>query len=232
MKSIKIFALLVLGTVAACGDDTSTEPSHQQPGNLTETNNGGAGSAGGGGSTPDLVCPPGVPKAYGVPLDRVRECADTEESGLVVACGHPSEVQPGYFCTRRLSDGKEFIGFSPFSKPVLGASGWESCPWDGKSPLSCNGLTCERGSPMSTCSLAGTTALLGCGKADVEWDKDCCLRRECAGDEECAPDQVCKEVTGLLSTECWATGPNDTCECGGLAAAKAPQKRCVEEGNP
>jgi hypothetical protein len=81
---------------------------------------------------------------------------------------------------------------------------------------------------MSTCTLAGTTKQFFCGNGAFEWDKSCCLRRECASDAECEANQTCQEVEGKLSWECWSLGPGGTCDCGGLLATKAPQKRCVE----
>lgn len=246
MDMKRLVALGACGWALACGgDDTGSvgQVANEQGGTGGSAGHGDAGAGGSGGADggaggvagaggttgPSLSsCAPGAPRAYGVPLDAARGCADTEAIGTEIACIDPGEIKAGYFCARRLSDGQEFIGFSPLHRPVIDAPGWEACPWDGMAPPPCHGLTCERGSPMSTCTLAETTKRFSCGNGTTELDRDCCLRRECVSDADCAASQTCKEVGGMLSWECWSLGPAGTCDCGGLPATKVPRAMCVD----
>lgn len=200
-----------------------------------EGGSGGASPAGGGSSggtpapAPPLTCPGGAIPFHGVPFDKARGCVDTEATGEGVACTDENVIEAGYFCVRRLSDGQEFSTFSGLRKPVLDLRYWEPCPSDGLAPTPCFGVLCQERAAPSTCTLAQTTAQLGCGDGDHEWDKSCCLRRACASDASCEAGQSCKQVASLLSWEC-APGASGTCSCGGIAAGGPRLMMCVDDG--
>ena len=219
---------LLVVYICACSGEVSQRVEDTANTHTDAGGSAGVGANGGaGGST--STCLPDSPRLYGVPFDQSRTCADTEAMGTIVACIDPVEVKAGYFCARRQSDGAKFIGLSIYYKPVIDAPGWESCPWNGEAPIPCYGLTCERGAPPSTCSLAETTKQFGCGDGVHDRDKNCCLRRECASDTDCSPDQSCRNVDGLTGWECWSLGTNNTCDCGGYGGVKAPRLMCVEK---
>lgn len=178
-------------------------------------------------STPQLECPGGRTPIQGVPFDKSRGCVDTLQPLTGIACIDEGEVEPGYFCVRRLSDGQEFSGWSALRKPVLDERFWEACPADGSAPRPCFAVDCTLGAAPTTCTLEQSREQLFCGDDVHEWDENCCLRMDCTSDGDCNIGERCKE-THSQSLQCGPGAPGH-CTCGGPLNIGPSRLRCVAD---
>jgi hypothetical protein len=168
---------------------------------------------------------------WGKPYDAERDCIDTENPVEGVACtiqpqeGDDPYYSDGFTCLQSKASGERVWVFA-FNRVGFKASVWERCPdvpLISIAPKGCYAAECPT-APRSTCSLAETRRMYGCGPTS-EYDENCCGRPACETDEDCADNEACVEFTTLGQLYCW-DNPGNTCDCGGPRGG-APRPKCI-----